>query len=205
MRRQWTDSDVKAELLGVCASLGHFPSNTELRVLGRSDLSCQVTRRGGFVFWSNKVGIGRNYSDSDFGWAGEAAVLRQIESHGLSAKRAGGTRAPFDILVEDRVRVDVKNANFASYPMKGNAACSGWFYRIGKLPQADIIALHQFDTGDTYIIPWRNVTSSNVTITPNGKYKRYRNAWWILELFVRNSEKVDCMLSTTFQLEPSHA
>jgi hypothetical protein len=84
---------------------------------------------------------------------------------------------PFDLLVNKVLRVDVKSANFACY-----GASKGWFYRMGKAPQADLIALHQLDTGKTYWIPWNIIPHSNVTIsTDGGKWARYKESIWIVQ------------------------
>lgn len=63
-RRHWTDEAVEAELRLLCEALGHFPSSSELRSMGRNDLAVQVSRRRGFVYWSGRVGTPRRESVS---------------------------------------------------------------------------------------------------------------------------------------------
>ena len=79
-------------------------------------------------------------------------------------------------MVNGTVRVDVKSAKYAEY-----GPCKGWFYRIGKVPQADVIALLQTDTGTVYWLPWYKCPTSNVTISRDGgKYAAFKDNWSVL-------------------------
>jgi len=177
----WTDELVRDELVGICAATGTFPSNSELEQLGRSDLANQITRRGGFVQWSNQMGYKRKPSDSDFGWHGERLCIEKLTKEGFLAEPTHEVRAPYDILVNKCIRVDVKSANYAEY-----GACRGWFYRIGKHSQSDFIMLYQVDTGDAYYIPWQVCPTTNVTISRDGGiYKDFKNNVELLREVVR--------------------
>lgn len=98
--------------------------------------------------WAKRLGLKRRHSDSDTGWDGEIALTGKLRREGFSTVRETNVKSPHDLLVEGIVRIDVKSARYAEY-----GACRGWFYRIGKTPQADIIALYQIDEGDCYFIP----------------------------------------------------
>jgi hypothetical protein len=173
MRREWTDESREREIRAVADVVGHFPSNTELQQMGRHDLSNQICRNGGFVAWSERIGVARADSDSDFGWEGERKASELFIGQGYQVAKGEGVKAPFDLLVNDILRVDVKTARYAEY-----GACRGWFYRIGKTPQADLIFLLQFDTGEFYPLPWFACPRSNATIARDGgKYAKYRNNW----------------------------
>ena len=90
-------------------------------------------------------------------------------------------KAPFDLLIDDVLRVDVKAARLCCYEH-----CRGWFYRIGKHVQSDLILLWQLDTVNFYVIPWFECPRTNVTISEGGgKYARFQN----------NTEIIRCMLS----------
>jgi len=170
-RRHWTDEAVEAELRQLCQALGHFPSNSELRSMGRNDLAVQVSRRRGFVYWSVRVGTPRRESDSDTGWRGEDEAARSLQERGFTVTRRAGVTWPFDLLLEGVLRVDVKATRLHRY---GHSL--GWFYHIGKQPQSDLILLWQLDTGDFYAIPWYLCPRTNVTISQNGgKYAPFRN------------------------------
>lgn len=171
-RTRWTDDMVADRIRGIASKTGVFPSISFLRESGQNDLACQITRRGGSFAWADRLGLKREHSDSDTGWEGEVAVQGILEAEHFRVERQSAVRWPFDLLVNGVLRVDVKAARFATY-----GPCSGWFYRIGKAPQADLIALHQLDTGTTYWIPWVSVPTSNITISKDGgKWAPFRNA-----------------------------
>ncbi len=177
----------ESELKAVAHSLGHFPSNTELRGLKRNDLGSQITKRGGFVYWSEKLGIPRVESDTDTGWEGEAAAAQRLKELGLSVEFRSTVKSPFDLLIDGLLRIDVKSARLTRY-----GYCCGWFYRIGKIPQSDVILLWQLDSGDFYAIPWFLCPHTNVTISRDGgKYKAFQNNVQLLRemLAVRQQEQ----------------
>lgn len=177
IRKSWSENMVAEQLMEISKGTGFIPSNSELNELGRSDLANQITRRGGFISWAERLGLKRRGSASDTGWGGEkelAAILTQMEFEVQPTKLV---KAPYDLRVNDSLRLDVKTARFAEY-----GVCRGWFYRIGKNPQADILALFQIDTKDCYFIPWQNCPTTNVTISRDGgKYIRYKNCYGILK------------------------
>jgi hypothetical protein len=156
---------------------GIMPTNSYLTETGQGDLAQQIAKKGGFFKWAERLGLAREHSDSDTGWDGEKRVQKVLESAGFQVDRSTAVKWPFDLLVNKVLRIDVKSANFTCY-----GPCKGWFYRIGKAPQADLIALHQLDTGETYWIPWHIIPHSNVTISKDGgKWARYKEALWIVQ------------------------
>lgn len=181
---------VHSELIKICAGTGVFPSNMDLRKLGRNDLCCQITKRGGFVLWSKKLGFERNYSDSDFGWDGESKAIEILLSKGFNPEKSNSIKAPFDLIVNGCLRVDVKTAKFATYGRSsGEPDSSGWFYRIGKYIQSDVLMLVQMDTGDCYLMPWNLCPTSNITITKTGKtYAKFKNNFELLSALVATRE-----------------
>lgn len=178
---------IEAELRGIAANLGSFPSSSELRELRRNDLACAVSKSGGFLQWSDRIGVPRKFSDSDFGWAGEVAFCDLCAAENLNAERSSGLRWPWDLIIGGALRCDVKSANYAEY-----GACRGWFYRVAKSPQADLIVLYQADTGDFFAIPWWVCPTTNVTISRDGgKYAAFKNDWSLVKrmLGVRLAEQ----------------
>lgn len=164
---------IEAAIREAAATTGIFPSAQQLRRIGRNDLANSISRRGGFIHWSERLGIARADSDSDFGWSGEIAFQKLLESRGYQVVRSSAVKAPFDLLVDDVLRVDVKTANKATY-----GTGSGWYYRIGKIVQADLVVLYQFDTGEFYGLPWHSCNATNITVSAGGgKYAAYRNNW----------------------------
>ncbi len=171
---------IEDQLRGIVAGTGLMPTNSELQQMGRCDLSNQISRKGGFVFWANRIGATRTHSDSDTGWLGESEVSKILRDRGFEVFKPKGVKCPYDILVNGVVRIDVKSARYAEYGKH-----KGWFYRIGKMPQADIIALYQIDTGNCYILPWEICPKTNVTVARGGgKLERYINRYDLLSRLV---------------------
>jgi hypothetical protein len=183
----WTDELLHQELITICAGTGRFPSVSELAALNRGDISNQIVRRGGFVKWAKRIGYARKSSDSDYGWEGERRAIALLEKESFKVEKAKELRSPFDLLVNDVLRVDVKAAQFASY-----GPCSGWFYRIGKTPQSDVVMLYQMDTGAAYYLPWYVCPKTNITISKDGGvYSSFKDNTSILRgmILVRISEQ----------------
>jgi hypothetical protein len=187
-RTRWTEALLVSRINAVVGDSKRFPTNSHLVEIGQGDLSNQITKRGGFIYWANRLGIERDISDSDIGWEGEKRAHTLLEARGFSVIRSERVRWPFDLLVNNSLRVDVKTASYAAY-----GASTGWFFRIGKSPQADLIALYRSDKDDMYLIPWYHVPKTNITISPTGmKYSRFLNAYEIVERMVRvRSEERD--------------
>lgn len=181
-RTKWSESMVADAILESFKSTGRFPSAPYLRETGQNGLSCAIVRTGGFVKWAKRLGIDREKSDSDVGWDGERQVQELLTGRGFVVEKQAGVTWPFDLLVNKSLRVDVKSAKFATY-----GPCSGWFYRIGKAPQADLIALMQTDAGSVYFIPWPLVPFSNITISKSGgKWASFMNRFDIVDEMVKS-------------------
>jgi hypothetical protein len=176
-RKTWTEAMIADRIMENYRNTGLMPTNQYLLETGQGDLSNQIAKKGGFFKWADRLGLSRAPSASDTGWDGEKRVQKILESAGFQVERSIAVKWPFDLLVNKVLRIDVKSANFAVY-----GSCKGWFYRIGKVPQADLMALHQLDTGETYWIPWHIIPHSNVTISNDGgKWARYKESLWIVQ------------------------
>lgn len=172
-QKKWTDALIESELRGVADAMGTFPTTSELREVGRNDLACAVGKSGGFIHWSERLGLSRKPSDSDFGWEGEKAFVDLCTAQGLTAVRCDGVKAPWDITVNGALRIDVKAARWHVYRQTG-----GWHFRIGKRPQADVVVLYQADRGDFYGVPWWACPTTSITLMESGgKYAPFKNNW----------------------------
>lgn len=182
----WTDELIAADLRQAAQMIGSFPSASELRRLGRNDLCCAIVRCGGFASWASRIGMERKGSDSDTGWEGERVMRDIFTAMGYRCEKATAVKSPFDLLVDDVLRVDVKSARFKEYgPSKG------WFFRIGKIPQADLVVLLKLDTQAFYAVPWWDCPTSNITITPTGdRYTQYLNGWHVVKDMVQQAKEM---------------
>jgi hypothetical protein len=179
-RIKWTDAMIADRIMENYRNTGKFPTNAYLQETGQNNLSCAIVRAGGFPKWSERLGIPREHSDSDTGWDGEIEVAKILREQGFTVDRPSAVKNPYDLLVNDILRVDVKTAKFAKY-----GPCSGWFYRIGKAPQADLIALFQMDTKEVYWMPWYRVPHTNITISKSGGiHSPFRNNLQVVQVMM---------------------
>ncbi len=184
-RTKWSDSMIEDQLRAISDSLGHFPSVSELRQLKHGPLESVVGKRGGIMKWSEKLGIKRLHSDSDTGWSGEIEIKSILESHGFEkVERSNGVKCPYDLLINDRIRCDVKTTNKATHKLNTGQDWSAWFYCIGKSVQSDIVILYRKDVKDCFILPWWEVGTTNITISPNSpKYNKFKDRYDIITSF----------------------
>lgn len=170
-RRRWTDEVFESEVKDVASALGHFPTVSELAAMKRRDLASEIIRRGGFMRCAQVLGLTRIESDSDTGWEGERAAAQRLTELGFQVAVPGAVKCPFDMLIDKVLRVDVKSARLCRHQHT-----VGWFYRIGKHPQADLILLWQLDEAGYYALPWYVCPRTNITISRyGGKYATFRN------------------------------
>ena len=196
-RIKWTEAMIADKIMEIHRNTGLFPTVTYLKRTGQNNLSCKIVKTGGFEHWAARLGLKRAHSDSDTGWSGEIEVMTLLQKGWSNVTRSKSVTAPFDLLVNNVLRVDVKSARFAKY-----GPCSGWFYRIGKMPQADVIALYQLDTKEVYWIPWNRVPTSNITITKTGGiYAMFRNNIDIVRRMLATREAEDKWITENILLE----
>ncbi len=180
MKTQWTDEKLRDELLQIAPAFGSMPTVSHLKEIGRSDVTNQISKRGGWRKWSAAIGFPMKQSDTLTGWEAEDMVQHWLVSLGYTAEKQT-TRAHFDFLLNGCIRIDVKGARFAKY-----GASSGWFYRMGKQITADVVICARMDRNDFYVFPWFRTPSTNLTITSTGKAH---------EFYRMNLEVIPTMLS----------
>jgi len=185
------DAECESELLTIASSIGKMPSNSYLSQSGKGWLSNWVARHGGFVEVASRLNLKRDHSDSDTGWHGEKEVQSILEKNGFYVDRSQQVKSPFDLLVNKLVKVDVKTSSMTTcHNSQSGGSVTGWFYRIGKIPQADIIALFCMDTNDVFFIPWDCLPHTNVTLSKGGgKYKKYLNRFDAMRQLCKLREK----------------
>lgn len=162
--RKWTDDDVRKELRAIANSTNVMPTANELRCAGRNDLAMQISRRGGFVHWAKQLGLATRNSQTSMGQRWEDHVCSLLKQHGHSVERQT-TKARFDILVDDRVRVNVKSAHWNTY-----GACKGFFFGIGDTwASCDLFALVPIESDDrlprVLWVPWHEARQQTIALS----------------------------------------
>jgi hypothetical protein len=140
------------------------------------------------------------YYNNKFGEHGEKVANRLLEERGFSCEVYGGT-AGFDLLVDERVTVDVKAATCGG---PGGRRGYSWQFNLkrhnireveGALlllcfadpEDDDPIAEFVIPGGETAMLRKINITSKDPR-TYSGKWSQYRAAWHVLNDLVESSE-----------------
>lgn len=178
-----SNEEVECILLEIASGIGKMPSAPYLQQSGVGWLSSWISKNGGFVGVSQRLNLQRDHSDSDTGWDGEKRVQKLLEDNGFSVQRSSQIKSPFDLLANGLVKIDVKTSKITTRNnSQSGGSVTGWFYRIGKAPQADIIALFCMDNDDVFFIPWNALPHTNVTLSQGGgKYRKYLNRFDLLQ------------------------
>lgn len=180
MRTFWDDDLISRKLLESAKSLGRMPSANELKASGMNDLACAIPRHGGYSFWAQKLGLHNKGAETHRGQAVETHALECLLSYGFSVERQT-TRAPFDLLVNGTVRINVKSAKYGEYKNKHTGGVTkGFVFGInGKAcSNCDLYLLCGVDDGNAvlwkYYVPACFAQVQMITITPSGKYSDFK-------------------------------
>lgn len=176
---------IEQELREVVGEMGRMPSAPELNARGLGRLATAALRnspqrgRGAFAWWANRLGASLKDSCTKRGVEIENRVAEELLGLGLAVVQQT-TRAPFDLLVENRVRVDVKSAQYNEYTTPKGGRCCGHFFGLSKAdPTCDLYILCGVDAANAilwrYFVPSSEARVRTLTITPTGQtYTRFR-------------------------------
>lgn len=180
---QWTDEMV-SEKIQECVSamnISRMPSREELRqYFGNDALTNRIRRSGGYYGWANRLGLPMKDSDTQTGKIGEAEAANLLEAHGFLVKRMS-TKYPYDLYVNDAVKVDVKTANQTLIN-----GYNSWAFHLEKInPTCDLYFLiaRKGNEDAVYIVP-SAINQVQICIGNDTKYEVYRDRYDIVEAMV---------------------
>jgi hypothetical protein len=170
MRRRWDDESIAAALRPLIQKYQRMPSAAEMRVAGKNALACAITRRGGFEKWRRYMRASIKPSETTTGLRIQRVAARLLRAQGFRIDEQT-TKAPFDLLVDGRVRVDVKSGS--------QYQNIGYIFALNKrTPTCDVYMLATLNSKQRpltwYFVPSDKAKIVTLTITPNGKYAAYR-------------------------------
>ena len=192
--RKWTDDYTRDSILRVMEHLGinTFPTHSEMKnFYGNSSLTNHISKTGGTRKWAEGLGLPIKQCESELGNDYELFAMKEIQSHvGLSVKQTK-PRYPYDLLVDESIKVDVK----VSYPFLNNSGSHANTFNLEKKdPTCDLFIFYCLDLdgeiSKTLIIP--SCITSGITqigVGRDSKWDCYIDKWeYFIEysLFISN-------------------
>ncbi len=160
---KWTDEHVERIILECMSyhNITRMPSRAELmEFTGNNSVGCRISKTLGYYGWAKKLGLPMKQSETQIGKMGEEQAMRLLILNGFTAERMT-TRHPYDLLVDDVVKVDVKTSHLYHGP-------TGNFYTFHlekRFPTCDAYFLIAKGTVDrVYIIPAKNSHQTQISI-----------------------------------------
>ena len=178
-RQTWTDQRIEKKLREYISRLGRMPSASELRVRGDNPLACAISRSGrSFYEWAGFLGVPIKGSETKQGFVQETRIQQKLAGLGHSSELTS-VKESFDLLVEGRIRVEVKMATkYRGY----------YIFNFGKkasLRGFDLAILECFESAGelakTYLIPAEHCRTQTVTITGSHRWVPWLERWELIE------------------------
>lgn len=181
---KWSEDKIKNGIMVVVneLELGRMPSRVEIEdYYGNSALTNKIARYGGFETWAKKLGLQRKNSESGLGIRFERIICDVLEKKGFQCGLTS-VKAPYDILVNGKVKIDVKVAR------KSKVRSSDVYsFRLAKPMQTCDVYIavclgESDDVQKTYIIPSNILTGkTQLCVGINkSKYDKYLEKWEII-------------------------
>lgn len=177
---QWNANLIEKGIKDVVekAKINYFPTHSVIKeITGSYALSNAIRRHGGTRYWAEKLGFEIKPSESKFGEEYELECMKVLKHFGYRCEKTP-VRYPYDLLVENNIKVDVKCSN----PYHGK---TGDFYTFNlekSKPTCDIFVCYCLEDDvitRVYIIP-ASALSGNTQLSIGkytSKYDPYIDKW----------------------------
>lgn len=184
-RIKWNEQLIEDRIIEVVKGLDikRMPTAKEMDdFYGNSSLSNKISKTIGFIGWANKLGLSLVKSDTNLGKLGEDIAEKYLISNGYKVTRMA-IKYPFDLLVNDNVRVDVKISKLKL--IDGYKVNS--FGLSKRYPTCDIYILIALDenytTNRIFIVPSKNLHQLTVSVGEKSTYNKYINKTEYIDIY----------------------
>jgi hypothetical protein len=183
---KWNKELILEGILGVKNALGteYMPSKSEmLKITGTKALSCAMTRHGGHTYFRNMLELEDKDSCTKTGDENEDYIMTLLKEQGYKPRKTP-PRHPYDILVNDVLKIDVKSANPTLSKVK---EMNEFVFSINnEYPKCDlfIFVTQLKNNKEVYIIPSNLVMQSQLGIGETSKYDCYKNRYDYIEKYI---------------------
>lgn len=184
----WTDEVIEKKIMEVVEKLNldHFPTHSEIiKALGNKGLAVKISKYKGTVFWAEKMGLPIKYSETSFGNRFEIKCISDIfENTGLHSVQTS-SRHPYDLLVNNSVKVDVK----VSKEFTNNCHTKSFTFNLEKRePTCDIFILYCLEDDESVrkalIIPACSLLGqTQIGVGDKSKWDFYINRWDFIQQY----------------------
>lgn len=182
---RWTEDEIAQSILEVTYSLNidRMPSASEVSaVLGDTSLNNAIRRNGGFYKWANKMGLEVKECETTTGKGYEVIAKNLIENLNYKVEKMS-TKYPFDLLVNDKIRIDVKVCS--PYISRGSRV-----HTVGinkKYATCDLYLIFALDEDKnierTFIIPGCDLRVTSMNFGKDSIYNIYLDRWDLLKKY----------------------
>jgi len=185
---KWTEKQIEEAIFNMINSLklDRMPTQNEMNSFyGNKGLSVVVGRRYGHEWWSKKLGLENKESDSKFGHIWENNCFEYLKTKYNKIEKTG-VLCPYDILVNNKIRIDVKSAT----PYFGKTGYKCHTFELNKkIPTCDIYILYAlYDNGidieRIFIIPSKYIPQISISVGSKSKYDKYIDKWDYIENYL---------------------
>jgi len=182
----WSDDEIESAIKTVMSALRikHMPTAAEIKSVYRDyGLSNAICRSGGYKLWAERLRLEQTKCETRLGDEYEEIAAGILAERGHDVEFTG-SKAPYDLLVDSKIRVDVKASN--PYILRGSRVHT--FNLSKRLATCDIYMMFAIDeAGETerlLVVPWasmRNVVT--VCIGENSKYNVFDGNFEVLDAY----------------------
>lgn len=179
---QWDDEKMKSAIFEVMTvyEIDYMPSNKMMNdYFHNSSLTnAIVKKKGGFYSYANELGLPIKASETFLGKRLECETRKILLDYGFKSEQMA-MKFPYDLLVEDFVKVDVK----VSHLHKGEVGNFYTFNLEKDCATCDIYILHSLSSDNeilnSYVIPSKFVMKNNqISIgETSSKYHIFKDRW----------------------------
>lgn len=164
--------------------IDRMPTASELQSIGRNDLHCRISRTKKYRGWAEQLDLKLKSSETTVGQRREKEVKKILKDKGYQVSQMT-TKHPYDLLINNVVKIDVKTAN--PYTLNGSRVHT---FGINKVnPTCDLyICLSYNEQGEverTLVIPSHLCRVRTLCIGKESKYNRFNNRWDYIEKYAR--------------------
>ena len=187
MKLYWTENLIKERILEVVDFHGYnrMPTVKEIEnYYGNTALINKISTTGGCETWAKKLNLSRKPCKSMLALQYEKYTKEVLEKKGFNCELTS-TKFPYDILVNNGVKIDVKVSNLVSI---GDSKAYT-FNLEKKQPTCDLYVAYCLDENKeitkTYIIPSRVLTGQcQLSLgKDNSVYDIYLDRWELIKRF----------------------